>query len=87
MASDKAIEYEVAAFSNTAISEIDFTSTALRWYLKTDADVRIAFDRPANSGDFLLEADDRVVEIVGQATKVYAIGNSGSGNLYIWATR
>ena len=83
----ESIEFESIAFDATDAIEANFDSGFNRWYLKTTADVRVAFDASVNDGDYLLEATDRVVEIVGRATKVSAIGNSGSGTLYIWATR
>ena len=85
---DKAIESESIAFNNSNPVEANFEAKCKAFYVKTSANVYIAFDRPANTADFLLEAADRVVQLQPvEATKVSALGASGSGTLYIIGTR
>lgn len=86
---DKSIESENISFVNTQSREANFEAKCKAVTLKTTANVYIAFDRPANTGDFLLEAADRVVtlEVPTEFTKVSALGASGSGTLYILVRR
>lgn len=81
------VEQERIAFTNTSSKEADFEAKCKHVTLRSTAAVHISFDRPANSGDFLLPTDT-VVEINDiEFTKVSALGNAGSGTLYILARR
>jgi len=84
-----AIESEKIAFINTSSKEANFEVKCKSILLKTTANCYIAFDRPANADDFLLEAADRVVEIHEpmEFTRVSALGASGTGTLYIIGRR
>lgn len=84
-----AIDQETIAFTNTQAREADFQTGCKAVALRTTQDVHIAFDRPANSGDFLLKSTDGVVEFHEpfQFTRVSAIGDSTTGNLQILARR
>lgn len=82
------VEQEQIAFNNTNPLEADFEAKCKGVALHTTAAVRISFDRPANSGDFLMPANttlnlDHNIEF----TKMSALGNAGSGTLYILARR
>ncbi len=84
---DQSSEQEQISFNNSTVTEADFQALAKGFILKTTANVYIAFDRPANTGDFLLASTDTVVEFDIPATRVSALGASGSGTLYIIARR
>lgn len=88
MASDKSIRSVNLDFDNSTASEYDFNSVSAgssvqRLVLKTDSDVYINFDADADDTCFLLQASDDPIAVVGQATKVSALGRVGSGTLYI----
>lgn len=89
LSNSKAIESEKIAFNNTSSSEADFESGCKGISLITTADVYIAFDRPANTDDFLLTASTSplTLEHDWQFTKVSALGSSGSGTLYMLVRR
>lgn len=82
-----AVEQERIAFTNTSSLEADFESKCKACTLRSTAAVHIAFDRPANTGDFLVPADTVVDLDTIEFTKVSALGNSGNGTLYILARR
>ena len=85
---DQAVENENITFVNTQSKEADFESLCTGFYMKTTADVYVAFDRPAQSGDFLLASTDGVVSFEGvKGTSISALGVSGGGTLYIMGTR
>ena len=84
---DKSSEQEQIAFVNTGAKEADFQSLAKGFVLKTTANVYIAFDRPANTGDFVLASADLTCDFDIPATRISALGVSGSGILYIIARR
>lgn len=82
-----ATEQETIAFVNTQSKEADFEAKCKGVTLRSTAAVHIAFDRPADTSDFLLPADS-VVDITDiEFTKISAIGNSGNGTLYIIGRR
>lgn len=81
------VEQERIAFTNTQSKEADFEAKCKHVTLRTTAAVHIAFDRPANTGDFLLEADSSLDITAIEFTKISAVGNAGSGTLYIMARR
>lgn len=58
-----------------------------RVMLKTTAACYIAFDTAANTAGFLLEATNDPIVMELQATKISALGSSGSGTLYILGVR
>jgi len=82
-----AAENEKIAFVTTASKEADFESKCKGVVLKTTADVYIAFDRAANSDDFVLQSTDGAIWFPVEFTRVSALGVSGSGTLYIIALR
>ena len=84
---DLAAEQESGAFISAQSKEADFEAQCKGVVLKTTANVHIAFDRPANTSDFLLASTDLVVHFPVQFTSVSAIGDSGSGTLYIIGLR
>ena len=71
--------------ATTTADDINFVRSVSRVYLKTTADVYIAFDRAATTADFLLASTDGITEFdvtctyvsVKAATTatVYAIGS------------
>lgn len=76
------------AFTNTADVAHDFVSNVTGLAIKTTADVRIGFDQPANTDDFLLASTDGVVVLERcNCTKIHFLGNSGSGTAYIIGMR
>ena len=89
LANSKAIESETVSFNNTNPTEADYQALCKGVALKTTANVYIAFDRPANTNDFLLIATDGVVELDHdwKFTKISALGASGSGTLYTLVRR
>lgn len=80
-------EQEKVSFTNTAPSEANFEAKCKQFYFKTTADCHIAFDRTANTDDLLIEAEDGVVRIICEGTRISVIGASGSGALYIMGVR
>lgn len=87
MANYDAVEQELIAFNNTNPTEANFESKCKHVTLRSTAAVHVAFDRPANTGDFLLETDTSIDIQSIEFTKVSALGNAGSGSLYILARR
>jgi len=84
---DQATEQEVIAFNTTASVEADFQSLCLGATFHPTEDVHISFDgEPATSGSFFLKADVGF-DIPVKFTRVSAIGDSTTGNLYILARR
>lgn len=76
------------AFNNTTGVVHDFVSNITGLAIKTSADVRLGFDQPANSDDFLLESADRILILDRcNITKLYLLGNSGSGTVYLIGSR
>ena len=69
---DRAVESEAIGLNNTTAIEADFETLCNHVVLKTSADVHIAFDRAANTTDFLLE--DSVLERLCALVRV--IGNT-----------
>lgn len=84
---DVAAEQEAIGFISAQSKEADFETQCKAVVLKTTADVHIAFDRPANSSDLLLTSTDLVAHFPVPFTSVSAIGDSGSGTLYIIGLR
>ena len=84
---DKAIEQERIAFNNTNPLEADFEALCTGIVLRSTAAVHVAFDEPANTGSFLLPADVAIDIQPFKFTRVSALGNAGSGTLYILGRR
>ena len=72
--------------ATTASASVNFEKSVIGVYIKTDADIYIAFDRAATTNDFLLEADDRVVEFDINCTQVHIIAAS-TANVYLVGRR
>lgn len=85
MATTDAGEIKKLAATNTSAS-VDFEKSVIGVYIKTDANVYIAFDRTATTSDFLLEADDRVVEFDVNCTEVHIIAVT-TANVYLVGRR
>lgn len=85
MATNEAGEIKTLAATTTSAS-VDFEKSVIGVYIKTDADVYIAFDRAATTSDFLLEAADRVVEFDVNCTEVHIIATT-TANVYIVGRR
>lgn len=83
------MESEKIAFANGSSKTANFESKCKAIAIKTTGNVNIAFDRPANADDFLLEAADRVVTLrmPAEFTSVSAYGAGGTGTVYIIAMR
>ena len=84
---DKAVEFESIAFNNDISREADMEGLCTHVVLKTTAAVRIHFDGSASTGDFLLESADQTIEFPAKFSRISALGNAGSGTLYIWGLR
>ena len=83
-----AVQSDSVAFNNSTNTEVDLGSKAKSLIIKTSAYVRIGFDTPANTSDFMLEASDRAVRIFPcEVTRLFLLGNSGSGTLYYIVSR
>ena len=86
-ATSKAMESEVIAFSNLLPKEADFEAKCKSVVLHATEDCHIAFDEVANTGSFMLKADVMIRISKVEFTKVSALGNSTTGDLYILAIR
>ena len=82
-----AVENEKLSFTNTASTEANFESKCKHVTLNATDNCYIAFDRPANTDDFLLLADTMLDITFIEFTKISAIGVVGSGTLYIMCRR
>lgn len=82
-----ASESEVIAFNNTNPLEADFESKCERVVFHSTEDVHVAFDSVANTGSFLVKADVMTSPIDVEFTRISALGNSTTGDLYILAIR
>jgi len=85
---DQAAEQEVIAFNQNTVTEADFESLCKGFYMYTTQSVHVAFDEAANSGSFLLTNAMGFVSFDQiTATRVSALGDSTTGNLYIIGRR
>lgn len=82
-----AVEMENIATITGASKEADFQAKCTAVTLRTTKACHIAFDRPANTSDFLLEPDSSLDIHNIEFTKVSAIAASEAGVLYIMARR
>lgn len=83
-----AVESIEIAFNNSTNTVHDFVANVTGLAIKTTADVRIGFDQPANSDDFLLASTDGLLVLDRcHCTKLYVLGNSGSGTVYVIGLR
>lgn len=82
-----AAENEKLTFTNTAPSEANFETKCKGVLVTPTADVHIAFDGVADKDDLLLKANVTVDITYVEFTRLSAIGNAGSGILYIMARR
>ena len=83
-----AVQSDSVAFNQNTNTEVDFGAKIKHLIVKTSADVRLGFDAAANASDFLLEAADRTVRISPcECSKLYVLGNSGTGTVYFIASR
>jgi hypothetical protein len=85
MAVNEAGEIKILAATNASAS-VNFEKSVISVYIKTDANIWIAFDRAATTNDFLLEANDRVVEFNVNCTQVHIIANT-TANVYLVGRR
>lgn len=83
----KATESEVIAFSNLLPKEADFEAKCKCLTVHSTEDVHIAFDEVANTGSFFVKADVMIDLPNTEFTRISALGNSTTGNLYILARR
>jgi len=74
------------AAATTTSAAVDFVKRIRGAYVKTDADVYLAFDRAATATDFLLEAADGVVFFELPCTEVHLIAVS-TANVYLVGVR
>lgn len=84
-----AVEQERIAFTNTEVHEADFRVKCKGVTFYSTAAVHIGFDgEPASTGSFLIPATT-VVDLRQplEFTRVSALGDAGSGTLYILARR
>ena len=84
---DKATEQEQISIVSTQSKEADFETLCTGVTLNATEACYIAFDRPANTGDFLLLADTMIDIPDVQFTRLSAIAVSTGGVLYILARR
>lgn len=83
-----AVQSDSVAFNSSTNVEVDFGAKIKHLIVKTTADVRLGFDTAANASDFLLASTDLSLRISPcECTKLYLLGNSGSGTLYFIASR
>ena len=87
MSGDQAAEQESIAFNNATATEANFETLCKGAIIRTTADVHIAFDEAANTSSFLLCATDEPMCFPLNFTRISAVGDSGSGTLYIIAKR
>lgn len=87
LATSKATESEVIAFSNLLPTEADFISKCKSVVLHSTENVHIAFDEVANTSSFFLIGDVMLDISNIEFTRISALGNSTTGNLYILAIR
>ena len=84
----KAIEQETIGFNNTNPLEANFEVKCTAIVLRSTAAVHVAFDETANTSSFLLPADTAIeFHPPFEYTRVSALGNAGSGTLYIIGRR
>jgi len=84
---DLATEQENIAIVSTQSREADFETLCTGVTLNATEACHIAFDRPANTSDFLLLADTMLNIQDIQFTRLSAIAVSTGGTLYIIARR
>ena len=83
-----AVESIEVSFNNSTNTVHDFVSNVTGLVIKTTADVRIGFDQPANADDFLLTAGNGLLILDRcHCTKLYFLGESGSGTAYVIGMR
>lgn len=82
-----AVENENISFVNTQTREADFQASFTGMYLYATANCHVAVDRPANSSDFFIPSGSFCHFEKIQGTRISAIGDSGSGTLYIMVSR
>lgn len=89
MSRDQATEQETIVFTGGVPKEADFEAKCKRVILKPTAPCYIAFDRPANTGDFVISNSDSNIPIQFdlEFTRVSALAVSGGGSLYIIGIR
>ena len=87
LATSKATESEGIAFTSTCPTEADFEAKCKHVALHATENVHVAFDGVAHAGNFLVKKDLMIDLRFTEFTRVSAIGNSTSGNLYILARR
>lgn len=87
MDSVKAIDTRKIAFNGSSSVEEDFGKLCTGVTLTSDEDCHVDFDGPADTGGFLVKANSNTGQIKCQFTKLSVIGASGTGNLYVLATR
>ena len=84
---DLAVESEKMSFNNTSSTEANFVAKCKHVTLHATANCYIAFDRPANTDDFLFLKDTMFDMTLVEFTKISALGVAGSGTLHILARR
>ena len=84
---DLAVEQESIAVVSTQSKEADFETLCIGCTLHCTEACYISFDRPANSGDFLLLADTMLNIPDIKFTRVSGMAVSTGGTLYILARR
>ena len=83
-----AVEMETISFVNTQAREADFQVKCKAVTLHSTELVRIGFDsQVASAGSFLLPADVAIDIRDIKFTRISALGEAGSGSLYILARR
>jgi hypothetical protein len=90
MARDNAVDSAVVVFNNTTPVEANFGVKCKGVVLKPTAGCYIAFDRPANTGDFLIAATDSNIPLLVapiEFTRISVLGSSGSGTMYLLVQR
>lgn len=83
-------EQETIVFVSTQPKEARFDAKCKGVVLKPTAACYIAFDRPANAGDFQISnSDSNIPFLIApiEFTTISAMGVSGGGSLYIIALR
>jgi len=83
---NEATEQEQISTSTTIAKEADFEWKCKGAILHCTEDVYIAFDRGAQTGDFLLKADV-MFDFPVEFTRISALAASSGGTLYILARR
>ena len=88
LATSKAMESEVIAFTNALSKEADFISKCKAVSFYSTENVHVSFDEPANTGSFFVPKTTYVhINEPCEFTRISALGDSTTGNLYILARR